>query len=758
MAWLIVSILAFICSPLVVILVKFVTQRAYDRERKTYLLTFPTNLSESKMKAWLRTVSGSLRVTGVGRITGMPTITFETWATDRGLSHRITVPSHRAGAIARQLRLAGVSVEEDKRPTYQWNGGAELGMKLAGRTLSIESLEELSASMLASIDTLEPGQVVVVQWIVAPAPSQQPPAKDRHSKTDAFTKMAILNGIQLAHHDELEDRRKKLQEPNFQAIGRVGAFAKHEKLAADLVERVTSALSSTNASDNHIERYKVRPSKLIRAVNEATTPTFFPAQFSMTELAGVVAWPLGEPMVAGLPNGPARQLYATEDVSRVGRVLGHSNYPGHERPIALDYKYGNFHTFVGGNSGMGKSNLLAVSAAQDMNMGHGVIVIDVSSSESNETLYSRVLNYVPPDRLDDVIILDVNRSRNNPVGFNILDQGDAGTIVDQVTELFTHIYQDTKGVWTKKLLFYGLYTLAEHPGMTFVDLVPLLSPDTDAEKEWARELKQKAKNPKLRQFWKRWESFSESERLRFTQPLFNRIWQLADRPEIYNIVGQSESSFKMEDVLRDNKILLINMAGVSKDTASLIATLFTRALWTAAQTMTPEKTNHLYLDEFQLTLDMPIPLDDMMDRARKHNFELNLATQHLSDKKPEMKSAILNNAGTRIIFRSGATEGLMWATEFGRQYFSPDDISHLPRFQAVAQIATENGTGKPVTIKAMAPQPSTGVAKEAIAISAQKYGRTLEDIDAQIIERRKGTPVPIEGRVVVGERTWDKYE
>lgn len=756
MPWLL-PVLAFLSLPLVVVFVRLRSQSNHDHDRKTYLLTFRTGMNEKQVVEWLRAISGTLRTGMLDRLTGVPTIAFETWATDTGITHRMKVPWQWGEYVSRQLRLAGVNVEEDTdRPTPQWTRVMELGMKRPSRTLRIPNHEALAASLLASIDTLEPDEIVVVQWVITPAIPEKPPARDRHSKSDDFTMKALYAGVSVAHHDELEDRRKKLEEPNFLGVGRIGAVSKGEPRAVSLVQRVLRSLGGASSNWNHFEPRPGRPHKLIQRLNDASGSAFFPAQFTLSELAGVIAWPLGDPMIAGLPHGPARQLYATEDVPRDGRRIGNSTYPGHERPVALEYKYTNYHTFVGGNSGMGKSNVLAVGAKQDMLRGDGVIVIDVSRSESDETLYNRVLNYVPPDRLDDVIIVDINRSRSNPVGFNILDQGDAGTVVDQVTELFAHLYPDAQGVWTKKLLFYGLYTLAEHPGMTFVDLVPLLSPETDEEKAWSQELKDKAKNPKLRAFWRTWKNFSESERLRYTQPLYNRIWQLADRLEIHNIIGQSESSFKMADVLRENKILLVNMAGLSTDTAKLIATLFTRALWGAAQDMTPEKPNHLYLDEFQLTLDMPIPLDDMMDRARKHNFGLNLATQHLSDKKPEIKSAILNNAGTRIIFRSGATEGTMWANEFGRTYFSPDDISHLPRFEAVAQIATEKGTGKPVTIKAMAPLPSTGVSKQAIEMSARKYGRSLADVEAQMTARRTGTPTRKSKRPPVGERPWSK--
>ena len=63
----------------------------------------------------------------------------------------------------------------------------------------------------------------------------------------------------------------------------------------------------------------------------------FPAQLSASELVGLIAWPIGEPHIAGLPQSRARHLPATEAISRVGRVIAMSNFPGAERPLALRF-------------------------------------------------------------------------------------------------------------------------------------------------------------------------------------------------------------------------------------------------------------------------------------------------------------------------------------------------------------------------------------------------------------------------------------
>lgn len=756
MTWLLASLAVFALLPIGVAVMRFSKQRQLDHDRKTYLLTFPPDLDEQQIVSWLRAINGTLH-TDWKRLSAVPTIAFETWATDTGIVHRMKVPWQWGDDIARKLRLAGVAVAEDAtRQRLKWTRAVELGMNRPTRTLRIASAAELSTNLLGSIDTLEPGETVLIQWILTPAVPEAPPARDLRSRSDDFTLKALYHGVQIAHHDELEDRRRKLEHPNFLGVGRIAAYAKTEPRAVHLVERVKRTLSSANSNYNRFERQPSRPSKLIERINEAAAPMFFPAQFSLPEVAAVVSWPLGQPLVAGLPHGPTRQLYATEDIPRVGRVLGNSTYPGHERPIALAYQHAAQHMYVGGSTGTGKSTLMANSFAQDVAKGYGGIIIDASNSDSHESLFSRGLSYVPPDRLDDVIVLDVNRGRHSPVGFNVLDQGNPRVVVDQITDLFGHLYQDTKGVWTRQLMFHSLYTLAEREGMSFVDVVPLVTPRTPDEIAWADEVKRAVKDPELKQFWQRWENFTQTERDRYSQPLMNRAWQLVSRPEARYIIGQSKSSFKMADVLRDNKILLVSLAGLPVETASLLGTLLVNALWTAGQGMTPEKPNFLYLDEFQLMTRLPMGLDDMLARARKHRLGVVLGTQYLEDLPADLKNAVINNARSRVIFQSSAKEARTWQQEMGRQHVTENDIIRMRKYEAIAQMVTDSGVGEPVTLRALAPMPTTGVAKEAVAISQHKYGRSIVEVEQEMIARRKGTVTRKTKRPPVGVREWGK--
>jgi hypothetical protein len=735
---------------------RFKSQIIRDLKRETYLVAFPPDLAVERVLAWLRSVSGTLPKRSSMSIS-VDSLVFETWANARGIFHRLHIPSSGAEYIASQLRTLapGITVTKDEtRAHYDWTAGIELGMSSPSRQLRIPSHNDLAASLLASIQTLTGEETVLIQWIVTPAPFERPPERDNNPSTVEFSVMRSLLGSPGASSDELQDRRSKLEEQNMLAVGRVVAASEDEKRARELVIRVESALAGGNSAVNYFRRSSTSR-RISDDANDAATPLLFPAQFNLKELAAVLAWPIGQPFVAGLPQGSTRHLYATEDIPTEGRIIGDSNYPGHERPIALDYEHATQHLYIGGKTSTGKSTLMANAFAQDVNAGYGAIVIDASNSESNETMFERALSLIPEHRMDDVIIMNVSDDQMRPVGFNVLDQGNPRIVADQIKDLFSNLYQDTAGVWTKQLLFHGLYTLAERPGMTLADLMPLLNRQSKEEVAWADELTRSVKDSELRNFWQRWENFNQSERDRYTQPLLNRIWQLVSRPEARYIVGQSHSSFKMRDVLAENKILLISLSGLPADTSSILGTLLVNAVWTAAQAMKPDKANFLYLDEFQVMTRLPMGLDDMLNRARKHGLGVVLGTQYLEDVQPELKNAVINNARSRVIFQSSSKESRMWRDEFGRSLLEENDFMRIRKYEAVAQLATSSGLTTPVTLKARPPMKPTGLASKIKAQSRARYGRPIAEIEASMVERRQGQVKPNAKKLNIGIREWD---
>ncbi len=722
-------------------------QQDRDSKRKTYRLAFPSNLDAERITAWIRSVSGSLRA-NASTMTGTPTIAFEVWATNKGLTHRLMVPWRDADYVIAQLRslVPGIRVTpEDVYPDVQWTAGVEVGLTNKSRTLRIYDPADTSATILASMQALHSGEAIVVQWVVTPAIPARPPIY-RAARSHELNAHILLNG-DLADRDEVNDRRHKLEEPNVLAVLRVGARASSNTKAQHLLNRVRNALSSTRSPSSRFVRRMVTLGQVRRRITAAAGSVVFPIQLSAPELTALIAWPIGNPLITGLPPALSRHLPATEAVPRAGRVLGRSNMPGHERAIAMSYDNARKHVHVAGPTGVGKTVLLANMIKQDMQQGHGVVLI-----ERKGDLFHAALDYVPPQRINDVIVLDVNDT-SRPVGFNILRQGNPANAVDELTGLFEHMYSDTRSVWTRQVLYHGLRTIAEHPELTFIDLSPLLVPMSPEESAWRDDIIRGVKDRELRNFWQRFQAQPRGAQEKITQPVMDRIWQLNARPEIRHIIGQSTSSFQMDDVVKGNKILLVNLAGVATETANLTGTLLMNALWSSVQRAHGRRPNYLYLDEFQDYINLPVDPEDMLAKARSFGLGMTLAHQHMAQLPTELRQAVMTNARTKIIFQTSGDDARLMAREFGNSV-TEQDFTNLGNYETISRIATDAGISPPLTMTTNEPAASNGRARQTQLASRQTYGRPVAEVEASIDARRTVANKPRTKRPKIGNQGW----
>lgn len=723
---------------------KVKTQRQFDTERVTFLLTFPNDLPADRVEAVFRMLSTSVHA-GIERFFGMKSIVFETWASSAGIQHRVILPRQVADQITSQMRhlVPGLLIEPDKtRPRPNWDYSVEIGMSKKNQQLKVGDAADMSTSILTAVgQALTGNEQAILQWVIAPT------VGDDFDIVQSLLSREPSNGV-------LADRKKKADSPNFLAVARIGSKANSIARAKHVVYGIRDVLNMSNGGMARLRTTFHQSEAVTGRINGALTPLLFPAMLNVKELTALSGFTIGSPFVPGIPRTAGRQMYATEEVARSGRILGKSNYPGHKRPIALDYKNAALHSYIGGRSGSGKSTLMANWISQDMSNGFGVIVIDASNSNSDETLFSRTLDYIPHNRLEDVIILDVNKSLDFPVGFNILDQGDGYMVVDQFASLIQQLYPDSRGVWTRELIHHGLYALIDSGKGTLMDLLTLLRPNSEEERVWARTITRNVKDERIRQFWEGWMLLKEEKRMTMSQALYDRLWQFNNRPELHNILGQSKSSFTMRDVLQGNKVLLINLAGLPEETGALIGTLLFQSLWTAAQSMTPARGNFVYLDEVQqMTQSTTVALDDIMSRGRKHLFALTVSTQYLDGSKVNdaTKTAIISNSGTQVIFNTSRREANIWSNEFGR-HISAEDFTTVKKYDAYAKISNEAGNGQTVSFTADPPRPAIGLGDTARNLSRIKYGKPVAQVEEEIRARRSPAPTAKSKRPNFGSR------
>lgn len=726
-------------------------QRALDATRKYYQVTFPADMDDKRVHAFIRAIGSNLRG---GTVKARPTIVFEMWSSPQGIIHRLRVPEDDATYLIGQLQnsLPGIDITEvedqianlSKMVGFQF--GAQLFMRNASEELPIVDAVDYSHRVLGSMqDAVKEHDTICVQWIIGHSPNQKMPASDKPlASTRSPLLKALLNG-KPAGRDEVKTRRSKQVDQNYIATARIAARGSKIVRAEQLVRQVVRAYTSEGGYAHFIAK-KVTPQQISHDIKLATTPLFLTAQLNVRELAAVIGWPMSDRYVPGLSRGATRHLPASETIARQGRILGVSSMPGIDRQIAQSYESAVTHMYIAGGTGVGKTTLMVNTIRQDMDAGAGIILI-----EREGNLFQQALDQVPPHRMQDVICIDLTNS-DRPVGLNLLKTAPPEVVAGQLADLLAALY-DTS-INANKLVRHGIPVLARLPRATIADLITLVHPRTVVDKQWARAVVSQHPDKTIRQFWEDWYKQDDKKITNDSEPLKNRMWELLTPEPTRYLLNQETSSFDPVEVVQGNKLLFVNLSGVSEQAASLIGTMLVTAIWTAAKRFKDDdlaKPNFMYLDEFQQFSHLSHDFENMLAEARKHKLGLVMATQYIERLKPVgLQDAVMTNARTKVIFNSSAKSSMIHWQDFASTYVRQQDFMNLKAHQALARVNTKDGISEPITIKTFKQPAGYKRGAEILALSSHTYGRNKTQIDSDDATRRIAEPPETTGHAAVG--------
>lgn len=705
-------------------------QAALDQARRYYRIDFPSSIDARTVLSWFRQVGAGL-YTAPSR-TARPSIAFEVVGTAYETTHYTLMPWQDSEHLVQQLHglIPGASANHQElgREPLEWTYAAEYDLVYPDEPLPLDDQDVKTRwlSILNSMSSLAGDERVILQWVVRPLaihelpPVRPPTFRPRRFRYEVEEDKKIIAA-----------RESKHAEPNFAVSLRIAAYANTESRAHYLVHNLYGRL----AGDRGFTQAKVRQDELLSAVTHAKTPLRYGNRLTASELTALVGWPLGSESVVGLSRDAVRHrapnasvLTARHELIKDGGgiAIGTTTLAGREQTVAIDYESLTTHMFVGGVTQTGKTSVMEVMSRQIMEDDHGLIVLDPKGE-----MHERILDQIPPHRHQDVINIDFTNGLK-PVAFNLLQQGDPRTVVDDILELFQHIYKDN-GPLFKKIAFHGLHTLAELE-MPINDLEALLAPDGSQEEAWAKRTTAKVKDKALKKFWDEW--WVDPKRQIKLESTFNRVWQLTSRKELRYMLGQANSTFYMDDVIRDNKILVINMSRLPKETASIVGRFFFSTAWSSAQRVQrPARSNFLMMDEFHMFSDIPAGFEEVLAMARSYNLCLVTATQYPDQLNPSLQQAILNNARNKIILTSEGKTARFWSSFFSNGILDTD-ISNLQKYVSITRILTPDGMSIPFTMKTLKPPTPYGSKQTVARLSMDKHGRSIADIEAEEEARR----------------------
>lgn len=408
--------------------------------------------------------------------------------------------------------------------------------------------------------------------------------------------------------------------------------------------------------------------------------------------------------------------------------------------------------YVIGKTGMGKTTLLENMAIQDIRNGNGLAIVDPHGEFAD-----KLIDYVPSERTNEVVYFNPG-DINWPIALNVMEKVDPEhrhLVASGLIGVFKKIWANSWGPRLEYLLRNAILALLEYPGSTLLSIMRML-----VDEKYRDKVVDNITDPVVKSFWEdEFNRYHNSFQVEAISPIQNKVGQFLTSPLIRNIVGQTESSIDMREVMDEGKILIMNLSKglVGEDNANLLGALMITKLQLAAMgrvNMDPEerKDFHLYVDEFQNFATESFA--SILSEARKYRLNLILAHQYIAQLSEEVRDAVFGNVGTISCFRVGAEDAEFLEREFAPE-FDANDLVNLSKYKIYLRLMIDGVASRPFSANTLPPveKPETSNRETIIKVTREKYATPREEVEDKIA-RWSGFKEAIDGEKL--EREKDK--
>lgn len=529
---------------------------------------------------------------------------------------------------------------------------------------------------------------------------------------------ALTSGLPDAQHETRNRIRDRAAHHSLDAIVRIGvqaaSSAKRERLAREL----HAALAIAETPGVKLSLKREDPNR----INLAPLTRRGVRQLAVPELVALTGWPLGNTPLPGTPPAHPKLLRADASVFTGKGSFAQSSVPGDERLLGIAPSDMNFHGYVLGPTGVGKSHLLALLAENAIRNGQPVLVLD-PKAEMHEYLLERI----PEARWKDVAVVD--GTEENPLGFNPLDATgrDPDVVADSILADFAKVFADGWGPRTADIFSASLRLLTRTGTVdrphTIVDL-PRLWTDPVFRRPL---IAQVTNDIALTSFWAWFESLKPAAQANALASPMNKIRQVLLRPAAVKILGQPKPGLHLRDIFREKKIVLLplNEGLLGPLTTTLISTLVISEVWQAVQERATEQDRAkrpglVIVDEADRFMNLTVSLEDATARSRSMAVSWWLASQHWDQLSKEMRSAAKTNLKNKVIFRLESDDDARTVARLAPD-LSPEDFMSLGKYQVYLRLVADGITTPWALGDVLPPTPAISNAAEVRRIGREHH-------------------------------------
>lgn len=584
----------------------------------------------------------------------------------------------------------------------------------------LKTFRELETDFLASLSGLSTSvttnELVSIQIVVTPINTEA-----------AFYKLTHLRKLLIQKETD------KLHRSLFLTSVRVSSDASSKsELLATSVASLFKTLDNTNLNSLKITKSIHGQSALdiicgrltsgnqyMLASDELATMFHLPTKESGIAQVSVVKSKTAEPPI----NLPVKQPGVWPFAA--------TNFRGVATEFGIKREDRRKHLYIIGKTGVGKSKLIELLALADIREGKGCVIMDPHGDLSEE-----MLRYIPRERLYDVIYFNP-ADIDFPMAFNPLEGVGSfefrQTVVAGFIAIFKKLFSFTWNPRLEHVLRYTTLALLDVPGATVLGITKMLSDIT-----YRQEVIAQIQDPLVKKFWTtEFSSWNEQFAGEAITPIINKIGQFVANPIIRNIVGQTKSSIKLDEIINGEKILIANFAigKLGEENSALLGAMFITKLWQAAvaRATLPEedrKDTFLYIDEFQNFATGAF--GNIFSEARKYRLNLTVAHQFMQQLPEEVRSTIFGNVGSIISFRIGGEDAAVLEKEY-TPTFSPSDFLNLDMRNFFIKMTIDGQTALPFSGRTLDfPKPDEDLASDIVRTSRERWAKPRQEVQQAI--------------------------
>lgn len=387
-----------------------------------------------------------------------------------------------------------------------------------------------------------------------------------------------------------------------------------------------------------------------------------------------------------------------DDLLILGRTNWREDY--RQRLFGLRQSDRLQHLYIIGQTGTGKTTLMANLMWQDLKLGRGLAFLDPHGDA-----VERLVAQIPPDRRKDVVYLNIP-DPDLKFGFNPLEAvpiEQRAFAASGIIEAFRNVWGTTWGPRLEHLLRNALLTLLDQPEATLADLPRLFT-----DEKFLKEALPHITHPTNLEFWtKEFAKYPHRYKIEALAPVQNKLGAFLAQPPLFRVLTRPHSGYNLRRVLDDRGVLLVNLAKgrIGGDGAALLGSLIVSRLGLTGLSRqdVPEETRvpfFVYLDEFHTFTTTA--LAGMLSELRKYRLGLVLAHQYAAQLEQEVRDAIFGNVGTLVAFRVGPDDAKAM-----RLQFSPEivelDLVNLPDHDIYVRLLVQGAPARPFSATTLPP-------------------------------------------------------